>query len=251
MQYQEVERENAKPLPAEENSALVQEQYRPEPIGFPVYTAILIGSFVAVTLTQFYVGLEESALRAGFYKPAFAAGEYWRLLTGAALHGGLTHIFFNSFAFYSFGRLFEYLTNRAHVAIVFLLAAVAGGIVSYIFMPDGLSVGASGGILGIVGYLGAYTIRRRRFVTPEFRKSLLMNIGFILVFGLVLYQVIDNYAHIGGLAAGAIYGMIQIPSDEHRDPRAAGPVVEILGIVSLGIFIAAAAFSIYLLLVST
>ena len=75
-----------------------------------------------------------------------------------------------------------------------------------------------------------------------------MNIGFILVFGLILYQVIDNYAHIGGLAAGAVYGMVQIPSDERRDPRVAGSLVESIGVISLGIFIAAAAFSIYLLL---
>lgn len=251
LQYQETERaENSERAfaSADEPSVPEREDHLPEPMGFPVYTAILIGAFVAVTITQFYVGLEESALRAGFLKPAFADGEYWRLLTGTALHGGLMHIFFNSYAFFSFGRLFEYLTNRAHVPIVFLLAAVAGGLVSYYFKPDGLSVGASGGILGIVGYLAAYTVRRRRFVTPEFRKSLLMNIGFILVFGLILYKVIDNYAHIGGLAAGAVYGMVQIPSDERRDPRVAGSLVESIGVISLGIFIAAAAFSIYLLL---
>ncbi len=224
------------------------ERREPESFGVPAYTCVLIACFVAVTFVQLYVGLEPSVLAAGFDKPVFAAGEYWRILTGMALHGGLMHIFFNSYAFFSFGRLFEFLSNRAHLAIVFLLAAVSGGILSLIFKPDGISVGASGGILGIVSYLAVYAFRRRQFVSAEFRKSLLMNIGFILVFGLVLYHIVDNYGHIGGLIVGAVYGLIQIPSDPLVDPRAASGLTDAAGIAALGTFIAVSAFSIYLIL---
>ncbi len=224
------------------------ERSEPERFGVPLYTCILIACFIAVTVVQLYVGLEPSVLAAGFDKPVFSAGEYWRILTGAALHGGLMHIFFNSYAFFSFGRLFEFLSNRAHLAIVFLLAAIGGGFLSLVFVPEGRSVGASGGILGIVSYLAVYAFRRRQFVSAEFRKSLLMNIGFILVFGLVLYQIVDNYGHIGGLIVGAVYGLIQIPSDPHVDPRAASSLTEVAGLAALGTFIAVSAFSIYLIL---
>ncbi|MBK9155587.1 MAG: rhomboid family intramembrane serine protease [Chloracidobacterium sp.] len=235
-----------KPHPSEEVEE-AREAAR-ESFGVPVYTCVLITCIVAVTLIQFYAGLEASVDAAGFDKPQFAAGEYWRILTGAALHGGVMHIFFNSYAFYSFGRLFEFLSNRAHLAIAFLLSAVAGGVLSFIFKPDGTSVGASGGILGIVGYLTVYAFRRRQFVSREFRKSLLMNIGFILLFGLVLYQVVDNYGHIGGLVCGAVYGFLQIPTDPYRDPREAGKVAETAGLVAMGVFIAVSIFSIYLIL---
>ncbi len=219
-----------------------------EVIELPVYTSVMIACFAAVTIAQFSVGIERSAVIAGFHKPSFFyGGEYWRILTGAVLHGGFAHIALNSFAFYSFGRLSEYLSDRAHTAIVFWVAAIAGGAVSAYFVPDGLSVGASGGILGVVGYLAAYTVKRRKFVTWEFQKSLLMNIGFVLIFGLVLYQVIDNYAHIGGLAAGAIYGFLQVPGDPHKDPRESSKFTEI-GLVALGITIAVSLFSIYLIL---
>ena len=154
----------------------------------------------------------------------------------------------NAFAFYSFGRIFEVLSNRAHLAIVFLLSAVGGGILSLIFVPDGLSVGASGGIVGLISYLAVYAFKRRQFITPEFRKSLLMNIGFIIIFGLVLYQVIDNFGHIGGLIVGAVYGLIQIPTDAYSDPRVASPAVEAVGLAAVGIYIATCVFAILLIL---
>ena len=215
----------------------------------PYYTYVLVGAIVAVAAMQFSVGLEPSILAAGFDKLAFInGGEYWRILTGAAVHGGLAHIAMNSYAFYSFGRIFETLSNGAHLAIVFLLSAIGGGILSLIFAPSGLSVGASGGIVGLISYLAVYTFRRRQFITPEFRKSLLMNIGFIIVFGLVLYQVIDNFGHIGGLITGAVYGVLQIPSDAYADPREASTSTQILGLAAMGVYLATCVFAVLLIL---
>ena len=153
----------------------------------------------------------------------------------------------NCYAFYSLGRIVELISNRAHLAIVFLGSAIAGGILSLIFVPNGLSVGASGGIVGLIGYLAVYAFKRRKFVSYEFRKSLLINIGFILIFGLALYQVIDNYGHIGGLMFGALYGFVQIPSDEYVDPRVVGPVTQAAGLAAVGIYLAACAFAILLI----
>ena len=219
------------------------------PIPLPLYTVILIAAIVAVAAVQIGTGLEASIIAAGFDKPVFLQkNEYWRILTGATLHGSVLHAAMNCYAFYSFGKIFEMLSNRAHLATVFLLSAIGGGVLSLIFVPDGISVGASGGIVGLVSYLAIYAFRRRQFISAEFRKSLLINIGFILVFGIVLFQQIDNFGHIGGLITGAIYGLLQIPSDEYADPRAAGPAVEAVGLASLGIYLAACGFSILLIL---
>lgn len=221
----------------------------PPPVPMPLYTTILIASIVIVAAIQIGTGLEASIMAAGFDKPVFLRQhEYWRILTGATLHGSILHAGMNCYAFYSFGKIFEMLSNRAHLAIVFLLSALGGGVLSLIFVPDGISVGASGGIVGLVSYLAIYAFRRRRFISAEFRKSLLINIGFILLFGIVLFQQIDNFGHIGGLITGAVYGLLQIPTDEYADPRVAGPVAEAVGLASLGIYIAACSFSILLIL---
>jgi len=211
----------------------------------PYFTMILIGSIVAVFVAQMMTGLEASVDAAGFVKVRFIEGEYWRLLTGGALHGGLLHIYFNSQALYGFGSLMEFLSNRAHVAIVFLLAVIGGGILSLIFMPDGTSVGASGGIMGLIGYMAIYAYRRKAQLPPDFLKSMLINVGFIAAFGIIAYQLVDNFAHIGGFLVGAVYAFIQVPRDLAKDPRETSSVINTLGIIAVAVYIAEAVFAIF------
>ena len=227
--------------------AAADEGYGPPVVAvpFPLYTAILIACIAAVSIAQLVFGLSGSIDAAGFNKPLFLhEHEYWRLLTGAALHGGVLHVVMNGYALYMFGRLIEMLSNRAHLAIVFLLAAIGGSFLSLVFLPNGTSVGASGGIVGLLGYVAVYAFRRRDFISPEFRRSLVFNIGFIFVYGLLLYNVIDNFGHLGGLITGAIYALLQVPSDPYTDPRQVGPVVRWLGVLSLAVFILTSVLSI-------
>ncbi len=222
---------------------------RQSELSAPYFTYILVGLIVAVMLCQFSVGLDESRKIAGLEKTDFwARGEYWRLLTGAALHGSILHIFFNGQALLGLGGLVEFLSNRAHLLIVFVLAIVVGSLCSLYFMPEGNSVGASGGIMGLFGYLAIYAFRRKRQLPPDFLKNILINIGFIAAFGLIAYQIIDNFAHLGGFLVGAGYGLVQIPGDLQKNPRETGAVVELLGYAALIIFTFSCIFSILLLL---
>jgi len=215
----------------------------------PYFSYILVGSIVAVTIFQMTTGLDDSTETAGFVKPHFIGnGEYWRILTGATLHGGLLHIYFNAQALYGFGNLIEYLSNRAHLAIVFLLAIIGGGLCSLIFMPDTTSVGASGGVMGLIGYLAIYGYRRRQQLPPDFLKNMLINIGFITAFGVIAYQIIDNFAHLGGLLVGALYGLVQVPKDLRENPRRVNKFTKILGFATLAIFILTCVFSVLLIL---
>lgn len=212
----------------------------------PYFTMILIGSIIAVFVAQTTMGLEASIDAAGFVKPDFTEkGQYWRVLTGGALHGGILHIYFNSQALYGFGSLMEFLSNRAHVAIVFLLAVIGGGLLSLVFMPDGTSVGASGGIMGLIGYMAIYAYRRKAQLPPDFLKSMLINVGFIAAFGIIAYQLVDNFAHIGGFLVGAVYAFIQVPKDLAADPRRTNSFLDIAGIIAIAIYIAEAAFAIF------
>lgn len=77
---------------------------------------------------------------------------------------------------------------------------------------------------------------------------MLVNIGFIAAFGVVAYQIVDNFAHLGGVLTGAIYGFVQIPKDIHKNPREVGTIAETFGLIALGIFIFTSILSVLLIL---
>src|SRR5690606_7394395 len=217
--------------------------------GPPYYAIIIIALYTCVFLAELARGIEPAIIAAGFDKQAYLLhGEHWRLLTGTALHAGLLHIGLNSLAFYSFARPFEALANRAHLSIVFLLAAVGGSVLTLFLNPVGISIGASGGIVGIIGFLAVYSFKRRQFIAPEFRRSLVINIGFILLYGFVLSGMVDNYAHIGGLITGAVYALFAVPGDPHKDPREALPPIRVAGLLAIAAYAAVCGLSILTIL---
>ena len=219
---------------------------------FPLYSVILIACLAVIWLCQVAVdgtnsmmfGGNNSVELAGFVKPLFIDGEYWRILTGAALHGGLMHLAFNCYALYILGKIIETLSNRAHLAIIFLLSAIGGGILSLIFLPNIASIGASGGIVGFLGYLTVYGYKRRKLLTNAFLKNMVFNIIFIAFVGIAIIPNVDNFGHLGGLLAGAAYGLIQIPSDIYEDPRTVNEITDTIGKVALGTFILVSLFTI-------
>lgn len=255
MSLQHVNEEAEQPGQAESDGGEA-ENYRRATDVFPVYSIILVACLVAVFACQLVADGQSSALEggrmsvllAGFVKQLFNEGQYWRILTSAALHGGLVHLAFNCYALYVLGKLIETLSNRAHLAIVFLLAAIGGGIMSLIFLPDTPSIGASGGIIGFLGYLTVYGFKRRKLLPDGFLKNMLFNVAFIAFVGIFVLPNVDNFGHLGGLITGALYGLVQIPSDLYKDPREIGSVTKIFGYVALGIFILTCAFSALLLL---
>lgn len=221
----------------------------------PYFSYFLIGCLLAVFGAQvaldstesLLVGGIQSAIVAGFDKPAFLSGEYWRALTGAALHGGLIHLFFNCYALYALGRLIELLSNRAHLANVFLLSVIGGSMMSLAVNPDGVSVGASGGIIGFLGYLTVYGFYRRKVLSNSLLKNMLFNVAFIGFVGVYVIDKVDNFAHLGGLLVGAVYGVFQIPRDVYQDPREVSEPNALIGFASLGIFGFVSVFTILLL----
>jgi hypothetical protein len=79
--------------------------------------------------------------------------------------------------------------------------------------------------------------RRRDVMPPGFDKAILIDIGVIAAMGIFGRGYIDNWAHAGGFAAGALLGWLMIP----RGGRAAywepSRPIRRLGDVALGILL--------------
>jgi len=139
-------------------------------------------------------------------------GEWWRLLTHQFMHYGLMHLGFNLWALYQGGHFIERLQGRVLFLATYLGSGVCGGLLSILWHGDKVwSAGASGAIFGLFGCVLGYLLRERQALAPAVYKPMLRSTlvfaGYNLVFGLV-YPGIDNAAHIGGFAAGALFGWL-------------------------------------------
>lgn len=159
----------------------------------------------------------DSIGHAGLNKTAYHQGETWRLLTAPFLHGGLLHWFMNMGALLYLGRRVEVFARWPHVPLVFLFSAWVGGEASARFVAAP-SVGASGGLMGWLGFLLVFETLHARLVPRSSRRRLLAGILLTAVIGLIGYKFIDNAAHLGGLLAGMAYAAIVFPtsSSAHR-----------------------------------
>ena len=167
------------PVNDEPNSPPIGERGSANLATTPYYTIIILSAIAVVFLCQQLMSEDTVLFLTGLVKPLFAEGEYWRLFTASVVHGGVMHIAFNGIALFMLGRLTEVLSSRANVAIVFLISALFGGLLSFAFVPDGVSVGASGGIIGLLGFLTVYSFRRRKLLSNAMFKNMVFNIGFI------------------------------------------------------------------------
>ena len=131
-------------------------------------------------------------------------GEWWRIVTGAFLHGGLLHIALNMFALYQVGRFVESVTGPVRMLAIYLVAMVGSGIAVTFFQPDAPTVGASGAIFGLFGALVAIGLRLGRPGRALITQTLPIII-INLVFGFSVPNI-SNAGHIGGLLSGFVAG---------------------------------------------
>lgn len=210
----------------------------------PYATFALTGTIAAVTAVQFLITPTSKWLQAGaLVKPAVRAGEWWRLLTASYLHGSVMHIVANAGVLLMLGRLIEIYNRRLRVPLVYLASVVGGGLLSTFTFPQPAS-GASGGILGLAGYL-LVTAWRPNAGTPEWiRSKMLAILGMTALTGLAAFFFIDNAAHAGGAVTGVLLGLA-LPPAQPSDPFDG---VDALGIGAAAILAGGAVFTVMRLL---
>jgi rhomboid protease GluP len=127
--------------------------------------------------------------------------QYWRLVTAGFLHGNLLHIAFNSWALYVLGSQVEEVFATPRFLVIYFVSTVGGFYLSAQLNP-GLSIGASAGIMGLIGAMVAFGAANRTALGRQIRNHYLGWLGFNLVLGFMPGSSVDNWAHIGGFAGG-------------------------------------------------
>ncbi|MGH8181131.1 MAG: rhomboid family intramembrane serine protease [Steroidobacteraceae bacterium] len=139
----------------------------------------------------------------------------WQLVTYAFLHDPTTvwHIFFNMFALYMFGPALEQYWGGRRFLGYYLMCVVAAGVtqlaVEYVFGNGEPTLGASGGIFGILLAFALLFPRTRILLYFAIPVPAWLFVGgyavIELFFGVTGRQAsVAHFAHLGGMLGGAL-----------------------------------------------
>jgi len=171
--------------------------------------------------------------------PLVREGEWYRVVTAMFLHAGTLHLVLNASAIWIVGRWVEPKLGASRTFLIFVIGGIVGNLVSLfasaqvaVAVP---SVGASGGALALLGAVIPLTLRDPAGAERSLRlRTTAVVVGATFFLGFV-EPAIDDGAHLGGLLAGAVLGILF-----SRRPMSARTVRVLAAMVLSGVGIAAA-----------
>ena len=167
------------------------------------------------------------------YPPSILAGEWWRLGTCIFLHADLMHLLFNLFALAQIGPEIEEILGRARFLFFFMLTGIVAALWSlvwrhYVTGVEGIGIGASGAIMGLVGLAAGWGQRDGTSIGRSIRNMMLKWGAYTVVFGFFLGA--DNAAHMAGFLFGGLLGFFALPRTRKRSAIISG-VFALIGVL--------------------
>ena len=108
------------------------------------------------------------------------------------------------FALYVLGGLLEPAIGRLRFGVIYFVSLLAGSFGALLLEPDGLTVGASGAVFGLMG--AAVVVMRNRGMNPmESGLGLWIGLNLLITFTI---PDISIGGHIGGLIGGALAALL-------------------------------------------
>ena len=184
-----------------------EDVFKPKKI---IITKVLMATCIVMYLVSLFINknFTYSLLLLGANNKALVmSGDFYRLITCAFLHGNIIHLVVNMYSLWIIGSEVETYLGRWKFLIIYLLSALMGSLFSLIFLGNGISIGASGAIFGLLGSLLYFGYHYRLYLSNALTNQIIPIIVINLILGFSL-SGIDNAAHIGGLIGGYLSTMI-------------------------------------------
>jgi membrane associated rhomboid family serine protease len=132
-----------------------------------------------------------------------AAGDWWRLITAAFLHGSIIHLGMNMLFLWWIGSPMEQMLGRARFLAVYLVSGLAGSAGALLLSDPGqVTVGASGAIWGLLGAALVFETQRTYVLGGSALSIIILNLLFTFA-----VPGISIGGHLGGLVGGAACGL--------------------------------------------
>lgn len=169
--------------------------------------------------------------------PFVVQGEWWRLITGAFMHAGVVHIGSNMLLLWFLAQEMEAPLGREQFSALYAVSVMGGSLGVMVLSPISPTLGASGGVFGLMGALVVLQLRAKQNPWNS-------GIGGLVVLNLILTFAVPGISaggHLGGLLAGALGGAIVEPLPWGRaNPKVRAAIIVVIAL-ALGVLAVVAA----------
>ena len=188
-----------------------------------IFLSILVAFFSGFGrldgVIEFLTFLKPASLSGGYYNfltfedTFIKANEWWRLITPMFIHFSLSHLAFNCLWLYVLGSRIELHDGKIIFITLIIFSSITANYFQYIFSGPSLFGGLSGVVYGMFGFCMVLELELKNLrygLPPAIYLFMLiwMLLGFLGVLEIFGFGNIANFAHLGGLISGLVFGMV-------------------------------------------
>lgn len=179
---------------------------------------INIVAYIADIAFESFLGISLSSICRLYYIGSANFSPY-QIITYMFMHGSFTHLFFNMFALWMFGRIMEQVWGGRRFLIYYIFCGIGAAITQELFQllgfisPYAMTIGASGAVYGILLAFGMTFPNERLFIIPipfpiKAKYFVMIYTVIELYEGMTSMDGVAHFAHLGGMLFGFILIMI-------------------------------------------
>lgn len=213
----------------------------------PLLTALLVGVQVRIWWMSHAPGARGWLVEnfTNWTAPTLEDGQVWRLLSMGLLHTDLFHLVLNMVWLAYTGWNLERAVGKSNLAVLYFASVLGGSLASMYGNAAAPSLGASGGVFGLVAASVAFGFARPELLPERGQRLFGWSIFpyLILMFWSGLQnEGTDNWSHLGGLLTGGALVLALDPEPMQRRPghnrRARGLTLAGCAVVLIGLWAA-------------
>ena len=139
--------------------------------------------------------------------------QWWRLISPIFIHFSFAHLAFNCLWIYILGEKIERIDGTITFILIIAFTGIFSNFLQYFWTGSSLFGGLSGVIYGLLGYcmiLEMESENDRYGLPPALYIFMIvwLLLGFFEVLDMFGFGKVANFAHLGGLVSGMMFGMM-------------------------------------------
>jgi membrane associated rhomboid family serine protease len=140
-------------------------------------------------------------------------GQWWRLISPIIMHAGVIHLISNMVIQLRVGGYLNLVFGNFAFLLIYILSGIFGNICSCIFIPAGVSVGASGALLGILSAWCVWIVFRWKKIPEQCHAQrncqlTMVVVCIVITLAMSFAEFVDWAAHLGGAVIGIVLAVV-------------------------------------------